>query len=125
MILQIDPASHVPPYEQIRSQITIMAASGVLKTGARLPSIRQLAADLGLAGGTVARAYKELEHTGVISTRGRHGTFIQPMPRTPTSDGEELQAAAKSFVLRVLQIGADPKQAIEHVRLAFKEDGTR
>lgn len=69
MIIGIDPDSHIPPYEQIRSQISTMAASGILEKGSRLPAIRQLASDVGLAGGTVARAYRELEQEGTISTR--------------------------------------------------------
>jgi regulatory GntR family protein len=66
----------VPPFVPISErivQIATMTATGVLEVGARLPTIRQLAKDLGVAGGTVARAYRELEADGVIETRGRHG----------------------------------------------------
>ena len=76
MILRVDSSSPVPPYEQIRAQVGAMVDAGVLAPGARLPSIRQLAGDLGLAGGTVARAYRELEQEGVVATRGRHGTVV-------------------------------------------------
>jgi len=120
MILRIEPQSHVPPYEQVRSQIATMAASGVLKEGARLPAIRQLATDLGLAGGTVARAYRELEQAGIIITRGRHGTFIEKVERPPLVDGE-LDHAAKSFVTRAIQLGVDSGQAVESVRRAFQQ----
>ena len=61
MILEVDPRSAVPPYEQLREQVTALVLAGALTPGDRLPSIRQLANDLGLAGGTVARAYRELE----------------------------------------------------------------
>ena len=57
MIVEVDVASAVPPYEQLRSQIVDLVAVGSLPVGARLPPIRQLAGDLGLAPGTVARAY--------------------------------------------------------------------
>jgi DNA-binding transcriptional regulator YhcF (GntR family) len=120
LILRIEPDSHVPPYEQIRSQIATMAASGVLREGARLPAIRQLASDLGLAGGTVARAYRELEQGGIISTRGRHGTFVEKM--SPTAKvGRELDDAARSFMTRALQLGVDSGQAVESVRRAFEQ----
>src|SRR6202051_5363466 len=76
MILRVDASSAVPPYEQIRSQLATIIATGLLRAGQRLPSIRQLAADLGLAGGTVARAFRELEQGGFIISRGRHGTFV-------------------------------------------------
>jgi DNA-binding transcriptional regulator YhcF (GntR family) len=67
MIVRVDPSSPIPPYEQIRSQIATMITIGALPESHRLPTIRQLAADLGLAGGTVARAYRELEQFGFIS----------------------------------------------------------
>jgi DNA-binding transcriptional MocR family regulator len=71
MILRVDTTAAVPPYEQIRSQIATMIATGFLQVGRRLPTIRQLATDLGLAGGTIARAYRELEQSGLIKSRGR------------------------------------------------------
>lgn len=58
--------SPVPPYEQLREQIAGLIATGLLQAGQRLPPVRQLAADLGLAGGTVARAYRELEQAGLV-----------------------------------------------------------
>lgn len=120
MILRLDLDSHVPPYEQIRSQIATMAASGLLPHGARLPSIRQLAADLDLAGGTVARAYRELEQDGVVSTRGRHGTFVEEV-RQPSTAGEELDDAASSFATRALQLGVDAADAAAAVTRAFRQ----
>ncbi|MGN6687719.1 MAG: GntR family transcriptional regulator, partial [Actinomycetales bacterium] len=68
MILTVDTVSPVPPYEQIRGQIEAMVAAGSLVTGERLPPIRQLANDLGVATGTVARAYTELERQGLIAS---------------------------------------------------------
>jgi len=117
MILRIEPDGHVPPYEQIRSQIATMAASGVLPEGTRLPAIRQLASDLGLAGGTVARAYRELEQAGIITTRGRHGTFVEKVGAT--ADNGELDAAAQLFAIRALQLGVEPSHAYDSVRRAL------
>ena len=118
MILRIEPEGHIPPYEQIRSQIATMAASGVLPVGARLPAIRQLAADLGLASGTVARAYRELEQAGVIATRGRHGTFVEKV--SAAADDGELEAAARAFATRAVQLGVEPSHAFESVRRALE-----
>ena len=95
-----------------------MAASGVLPAGARLPAIRQLAADLGLASGTVACAYRELEQAGVIATRGRRGTFVDRVPDT-APDGE-LEAAARAFATRAVQLGVEPAHAFESVRRALE-----
>ena len=93
MILEIDADSPVPPYEQLRQQVTTLVLGGRLERGDRLPSIRQLANDLGIAGGTVARAYRELESDGVVTTHGRHGTVIEGPPRRPAPAGELIEAA--------------------------------
>jgi DNA-binding transcriptional regulator YhcF (GntR family) len=74
--ITIDLRSATPPYEQIRSQISSLVAIGDLAPGSRLPTVRSLAADLGVAVGTVARAYKELEAAGVVESRRRGGTII-------------------------------------------------
>lgn len=57
--VRVNTASPVPPYEQIRAQLATLIFSGRLPEGERLPTIRQLASDLALAAGTVARAYRE------------------------------------------------------------------
>ena len=59
--ITVDITSGVPPYEQIRTQIASLIATGALPAGTRLPTVRDLATDLGVAVGTVARAYRELE----------------------------------------------------------------
>jgi DNA-binding transcriptional regulator YhcF (GntR family) len=74
--LRVDHGGAVPPFEQVKQQVTAAVDEGVLAPGDRLPPVRTLAADLGLAVNTVARAYKELEATGVVATRGRAGTVV-------------------------------------------------
>lgn len=123
MIVRVDSASAVPPYEQIRAQVAMMAATGGLPSGTRLPTIRQLAKDLGVAGGTVARAYRELEAEGVIVTRGRHGTFVTGERGRPQAADEALAEAAQAFVVRAWQLGADPVRALKMVREAFESSG--
>jgi DNA-binding transcriptional regulator YhcF (GntR family) len=76
MRVAIDPADAAAPYDQVRRQIAAQARSGELAAGTRLPTVRALADELGLATGTVARAYKELEADGVITTRGRNGSVV-------------------------------------------------
>ena len=95
----------------------------MLPVGARLPTIRQLAADLGLAAGTVARAYHELEVDGVIESRRRHGSFVRGPGRAarsgPGSGG--LDAVARAFAVAVRQLGAGQSEALEAVRRAFDQ----
>ena len=72
----VDTAAAVPVYEQIRSQLAGAIADRRLADGQRLPSVRALAADLGIAVNTVGRAYTELERAGLIASRRRTGTIV-------------------------------------------------
>ncbi|MET8715584.1 GntR family transcriptional regulator [[Kitasatospora] papulosa] len=74
--IAVDPDSATAPYEQLRAQLSEQARSGDLPVGYRLPTVRGLAGELGLAANTVAKAYRALEADGVIETRGRNGTFV-------------------------------------------------
>lgn len=98
----MDADGTVPPFEQLRTQIASRAASGDLPSGTRLPTVRALAAQLGLAPGTVARSYRELEADGVVVTEGRRGTFVASPDavRSP-----EAGAAAQAFATRARQLG--------------------
>lgn len=118
MILEIDPGAPVPPYEQLRQQVTALVLAGALAPGDRLPSIRQLANDLGLAGGTVARAYRELESDGVVATHGRHGTVIEGPPRRPAPP-PNLIDAARTYADQAARAGASLDDALTAVRVAF------
>jgi GntR family transcriptional regulator len=80
MMMQIDRQSGVPTYLQIVSQIKNLIAVGKFQSGERLPTIRQLAVDLGVNVNTAAHAYKELSSEGVISTRPGLGSFVPDQP---------------------------------------------
>ncbi len=107
----VDVTSAEPPFEQVRRQIASGAASGTLSPGHRLPTVRQLATDLGLAANTVARAYRELEGDGVIETHGRKGTFIASS-RLGRSEADD---AAASYVLDARTSGLSRDEAIRLV----------
>lgn len=125
MILRVDPSSAVPVYEQLRSQLATMAGSGALAARAPLPTIRQLAADLGIAKGTVSKAYDALVREGVIVSDGRRGTSIA-VPRAALSARERerrLADAAEQFAIAAVQLGAPIEEAqrafaASHERLA-------
>lgn len=123
MILSLDPTAPVPPYEQIRGQVERMIGTGVLPPGTRLPSIRQLARDLGVAGGTVARAYRELERDELIGGRGRHGTFVLEGARTMPAEERrhELRMAAEGFAVAAARLGVDPRSAVAAAERAVRE----
>ena len=120
MILSIDPSQPLPVYEQMREQIARMIVAGTLAPGSRLPTIRQLAADLGLAKGTVARAYELLEAEAAVEMRGRHGTFVLAPPATSRHpSGRDLYVAADAVVVTARQVGADLDGALAAVRRAW------
>lgn len=114
--LEVDLASGVPPYEQIRSQVLAHAAAGRLRAGDRLPTIRALATDLGVAAGTVARAYRELEASGVVTTRRRTGTVVAD--GAPATD-DALGRSARVFVATARAAGLGDEAVLDLVRGAL------
>ncbi|GAB3455713.1 GntR family transcriptional regulator [Kineococcus endophyticus] len=111
----VDTASAVPAYEQLREQVTTLVTTGSLREGDRLPAARALAADLGLAVGTVQRAYRELELAGTVVSRRRTGTVVAAR----VSVEEDVRWAAEGFVERALDSGLTPDQALDVVRAAL------
>jgi DNA-binding transcriptional regulator YhcF (GntR family) len=81
--LELDASSGTPIYEQIVGKIEEAVATGRLVAGERLPSVRDLASELGVAPGTVARAYSELESRGVVRTEGAKGTSVAATGKSP------------------------------------------
>ncbi len=121
VIIEVDPASPTPPYEQIRAQIVTMIEAGTLPAGRQLPTIRQLAADLGLAANTVARAYRELETQGWVDSRVRHGTTVADRPTLARAEvRRRLGEAAQAYATPARQLGATPAEALARVRSALQ-----
>ena len=118
MILGIDAGSAVPPFEQLRVQVIEAVRSGELVPGVKLPTVRRLADDLGLAPNTVARSYRELERDEVIVTRGRNGSFVA---ETGDVTQRQAQAAAAEFAERMRQLRVAPADAVDLVRAALGE----
>ena len=125
MRLRVDPASRVPLSTQLRAGIVARIVSGRLSGGDRLPPVRTLASDLGLAPNTVAKAYRELETAGYVVGRGRHGTFVTEVLPEPSGAGEDaLEDAARAFASRARQLGATRTRALEAVRRALRRGAT-
>lgn len=124
MQIRLDPNSPIPPFEQLRGQLSLQVASGRLLPGQRLPTIRELATDLGIAKGTVARAYRELEVSGIVVGRGRAGTFVSDEPPVAYSVVERrqrLQEAAERYAGEVSQINVDLVSALDAAETALLE----
>ncbi|MFJ4791109.1 GntR family transcriptional regulator [Streptomyces sp. NPDC088794] len=118
--VRVDTTSPVPPYLQIRAQLGALIVTGRLAEGDRLPTVRQLATDLGLAPGTVARAYRELEAEGLIRTRRGAGSRVAAPPARPTHDhASQLMALARDFTFSARVLGADTEAILAAVRDAL------
>lgn len=115
-MIVIDAASPVPPFEQLRVQLARQIQDRTLAVGARLPTIRHLAADLGLAVNTVGRAYRELEEAGLIETRGRAGSFVSAAGQ---EGRERARRAAADYAAVIASVGLDAAEALRIVQAAL------
>lgn len=129
--ITVDLGSAIPPYEQIRTQVASFITIGTLSAGSRLSTVRRLAADLGIAAGTVARAYKELEQAGLITTGRRNGTVVAGNPRVPTQAdvsgtpvaGTEVVDAVDRFIAAARYAGLDDGALLALVRARLGAPG--
>jgi GntR family transcriptional regulator len=106
LLLLLNQASPLPPYEQIGLQIRTMIASAQLLPGTLLPSVRQLARDLGVAPNTVVRAYGELERHGWVVTPVRKGVMVAPHPPILTEEQRQqrLEQAVSELLVTAHQL---------------------
>jgi DNA-binding transcriptional regulator YhcF (GntR family) len=116
--IRVDPRDPTPPYEQVRRQVRDLVTSGVLRPGERLPPLRQLAGDLGLAVGTVARAYSELEAAGVLVSRRGGGTRVAE--GVEVAPERVVESLAQRFLADAAALGVRPDQAVDAVRRAAR-----
>jgi DNA-binding transcriptional regulator YhcF (GntR family) len=113
--VQLDAKAGTPLFDQLRTQIIDGIRDGRLAAGARLPTVRDLAARLGLAVNTVARTYRELEMAGMVETRRRLGTFV-----CGVDPGEAaMVAAARAFVEAARALGVGHDEALRYIETAF------
>jgi GntR family transcriptional regulator len=116
--LQIDPHSGVPVYRQIMDQTKYYAASGVLKAGDQLPSIRECARALSVNPTTVVKAYTELQHEGVIEMVQGKGAFVaQPPPAMSRREQDRaLRPLARQLAVEAAQMGASADLVLNLLR---------
>ena len=121
MIVSVDPTSAVPVFEQLRSQIERLILAGQLEAGHQLPAIRHLAADLGLARGTVAKVYEALVRDGLVTASGRHGTVVaaRPAPARENHVQQVLAEAVDQLALLSRQLGVPPDEVRAAVEAAL------
>jgi DNA-binding transcriptional regulator YhcF (GntR family) len=124
--LEVDPALELPIYGQIISRIEEAVATGRLEPGERLPTVRQLAEELGIAPGTVARAYSELEQRGILETEGARGTRVSMRTATPKraetdANGSTLEGLLRPVAVAAFHLGATAEQLRKALERAMKD----
>jgi GntR family transcriptional regulator len=115
----LDLKSGVPIYRQIQDQVRYGIASGRLRPGEQLPTVRALAVDLKVNPNTVIKAYTELERQGVLTTEQGSGTFVAPLPAValaPEDRQAKLQALCAEFLGRAAQYGFGPDDVLGAIK---------
>ncbi len=109
--LRVDVKAGRPLFDQLRTQVIDAVRAGALPPGTRLPTVRDLAGQLGVAANTVARAYRELESAAIVETRGRFGTFISRFDPTDAA----MAAAAMEYVQVARALGLTKSDAMRYL----------
>ncbi len=112
----MDPDADKALFDQLRVQIIDGIRDGRLSPGTRLPTVRDLAGQIGLAVNTVARSYRVLAAAGVLETRGRYGTFVA---RADPADAA-MAAAASTFAETARTLGIAKSDALRYLDAAFE-----
>lgn len=119
--LSVDPSDAVPLWKQIEENVRRLVASGALRPGAAVPSVRDLARELSINPATVAKGYQRLVDAGILAVKRGEGTFVADRPPAPAR-GErekELETGALRYASLAVTLGAPPEEAVDHVKRSF------
>jgi len=117
LTLAIDRGGEAPVYEQVADQVRRLVASGALDPGTALPSVRQLAGDLGVNLNTIARAYRLLENEGFLVIRDRAGVEVAAPARSVSRAARStLLEQLRANLARLRQAGMTPEELLRVVR---------
>lgn len=111
MLFRLNPSSGVPIYLQLMEQIKHAIETGALKAGDQLPTIRRLAEDMVMNPNTVVRAYRELQHEGIIELRHGSGAFIAESAAGHTRVTRKAQTIVQSALERLMSLGLTEDEA--------------
>jgi len=116
-VVSIDSSSPVPPFEQLRMQLSEQIRSGAITAGTQLPTVRQLAGDLGIAKNTVVRAYRALEEEGLVRADGRAGTTVLDIGAGGESAvAARVAEATRRYLAELERLGLSGQDALDAVR---------
>jgi DNA-binding transcriptional regulator YhcF (GntR family) len=114
---QLDETSAVAKNVQLHTQIQDAVKDGTLAAGTKLPTVRALAEQLGVAPYTVARVYRQLEDLGVLETHGRNGTIVSTFG---DDSQQQAQLAARAYADRIHALGVSADEGLALARSALE-----
>ncbi len=129
MFTALDFRGNIPIYLQLVDRIKHLVATGVLKPGDQLPTVRKMATELSVNFNTIARAYRILDEEGVLSTQRGRGTYVlESIPPEQASPLRRvaLEGMTKSFLERAHQMGFGPDEVsllLDALLIAWREEG--
>lgn len=123
MLLDVQPNSLVPIYEQIVAQVTFGIASGVLEVGTLIPSVRELAQRLVVHPNTVARAFQELERRGIVTAK--RGRGMEVTPEAPSLCRSQRKEIVRNRIREALREAASSALPAEDIRKLVEEELAR
>lgn len=124
--LRIDPRSGLPPYAQLVQQVKQALRLGWLQPGDKLPTAHEVAATVAINPNTVQKAYKELEHEGLITGRPGQGTFVQrSLSQTTPASLSTLGRRLVRWIEAARAAGLDDHGIMDLVRATMTQSSTR
>ncbi len=129
MKFELNFRSGIPIYSQIVEQIKRLIASGKLRQGDQLPTVRALAQELRVNFNTIARAYRLLDEAGIISTQQGRGTYILEAPSAEASEQlkrQTLEGLSRRYLADAIRLGCSPEETLEIMKeqvAQWKEKG--
>ncbi|MDP6419285.1 MAG: GntR family transcriptional regulator [Candidatus Krumholzibacteria bacterium] len=120
----LDTLSGVPIYRQIVDWVKFQVAAGALSPGQQLPTVRQLAVDLGVNVNTISRAYLELERMDLVNTLQGKGTFValKEVTLDEVMRGLKLREIASELLSRASEFGFSPEELIAEIRKRLPDE---
>lgn len=120
-VYKVNPQLDVPIYQQLVDSIRAAIKNGVLPAGQQLPTVQEMTEKLGIARGTIKRAYDELELAGLVEKAQGRGTFVRYQPSDSASRKEQAMAAIDDMLNRLEEMGFSPMEINIFLNLKLRE----
>ena len=121
---QLNEDSDIPLWAQLKKRLAFLIATGAYGSGDRLPTVRELSSNLGVAYNTVSKVYRDLERDGLIRTRQGSGTFVTYSPQDKASQPDaQIEGMVAQLVEKTREVGMTSDELIELVETYLERIG--